>query len=141
MRLTTQTDFALRTLMYLTVRPGRATINQVATLFGISGHHVAKVVNVLARLGYIRCIRGVGGGIELARRPEDIHLGDLIQAMEGNLHLLECVDADNVCIIETFCKLKGALAGAEQVQLDFLNGVTLRDVTPTSRQLNRLEAV
>jgi Rrf2 family nitric oxide-sensitive transcriptional repressor len=141
MRLTTQTDFGLRTLMYLTARSGRATISQVATLFGISAHHVAKVVNFLARLGYIRCIRGLGGGIELARRPEDIRLGDLLQALEGDLHLLECVDAENVCVIETFCKLKGALAEAEQVQLDFLNGVTLRDVTPTNRELNRLKIV
>lgn len=140
MRLTTQTDFALRTLMYLTTRSGRATIAQVAELFGISAHHVAKVVNVLARLGYIRCIRGIGGGIELARKPEEIRLGDLIQAMEGDMHLLACVDTDNVCIIQSFCKLKGVLADAEQVQLDFLNGVTLREVTPTNRQLNRIEA-
>lgn len=126
--------------MYLTTRSGRATIAQVAELFGISAHHVAKVVNVLARLGYIRCIRGIGGGIELARKPEEIRLGDLIQAMEGDMHLLACVDTDNVCIIQSFCKLKGVLADAEQVQLDFLNGVTLREVTPTNRQLNRIEA-
>ena len=65
MRLTTQTDFALRTLMYLAAISGRATISQVAGLFDISSHHVAKVVNQLARLGYLRSIRGIGGGIEL----------------------------------------------------------------------------
>src|SRR5688500_4975247 len=98
MRLTTHTDYALRTLMYLTARSGRATIAQVAELFGISAHHVAKVVNLLARLGYIRCIRGIGGGIELARQPEDVRLGDLIEALEGDMHLLECVDVENVCV-------------------------------------------
>jgi Rrf2 family nitric oxide-sensitive transcriptional repressor len=138
MRLTTHTDYALRTLMYLTARSGRATIAQVAELFDISAHHVAKIVNLLARLGYIRCIRGVGGGIELARRPEDVRLGDLIEALEGDMHLLECVGVDNVCTLESFCKLKGALAEAERVQIEYLNGVTLRDVTPTRRQLNRL---
>lgn len=139
MRLTTQTDYALRTLMYLAVRSGRATIAQIAELFGISVHHVAKVINVLARLGYIRSIRGIGGGIELARLPEDIRLGDVIQAMEGNMHLLECVDTANVCVIQSFCKLKAVLADAERVQMDFLNRATLRDVTPTKRQLNQLE--
>ena len=141
MRLTTQTDFALRTLMYLTARSGRATIAQVAELFGISAHHVAKVVNLLARLGYVRSIRGIGGGIELARRPEEVRLGDFIEALEGNMHLLDCVETEQLCAIQSFCKLKGVLAEAERVQIEYLNSVTLRDVTPTSRQLNRLALV
>ena len=139
MRLTTYTDFALRTLMYLTARSGRATIAQVADLFGISSHHVAKVVNHLARLGYLRCIRGIGGGIELARLPEDIRLGEVIEAMEGNLHLMECMESDDVCAIQPFCKLKAAFAEAERVQLEFLNGITLRDVSPTKRRLSQLD--
>ena len=141
MRLTTQTDFALRTMMYLTARSGRATIAQVAELFGISAHHVAKVVNLLARLGYVRSIRGIGGGIELACQPEELRLGDFIEALEGNLHLLECIESEQVCAIESFCKLKGVLAEAERVQIEYLNSVTLRDVTPTGRQLNRLALV
>jgi Rrf2 family nitric oxide-sensitive transcriptional repressor len=141
MRLTTQTDFALRTMMYLTARSGRATIAQVAELFGISAHHVAKVVNLLARLGYVRSIRGIGGGIELACQPEEVRLGDFVEALEGDMHLLDCVDAEQVCVIQSFCKLKGVLAEAERVQIEYLNSVTLRDVTPTGRQLNRLALV
>lgn len=141
MRLTTQTDFALRTMMYLTARSGRATIAQVAELFGISAHHVAKVVNLLARLGYVRSIRGIGGGIELACQPEEVRLGQFIEALEGNMHLLECIESEQVCAIESFCKLKGVLAEAERVQIEYLNTVTLRDVTPTGRQLNRLALV
>jgi Rrf2 family transcriptional regulator, nitric oxide-sensitive transcriptional repressor len=135
MRLTTQTDFALRTLMYLAAISGRATISQVAGLFDISSHHVAKVVNQLSRLGYLRSIRGIGGGIELARRPEDIRLGQVIVEMEGNMHLLPCVATTDVCAIESFCKLKGVLAEAERVQLAYLNGKTLSDVAPTKRRL------
>jgi Rrf2 family nitric oxide-sensitive transcriptional repressor len=56
------------------------------------------------------------------------------------MHLLECVAVENVCAIESFCKLKGALAEAERVQLNFLNTVTLADVIPTRRQLQRVEA-
>jgi Rrf2 family nitric oxide-sensitive transcriptional repressor len=141
MRLTTQTDYALRTMMYLTARSGRATIAQVAELFGISAHHVAKVVNLLARLGYVRSIRGIGGGIELACQPDQVRLGQFIEALEGNMHLLECIESEQVCVIESFCRLKGVLAEAERVQIEYLNGVTLRDVTPTGRQLNRVALV
>ena len=140
MRLTTQTDFALRTLMYLTARSGRATVAQVAQLYGISTHHVAKVVNLLGRYGYVRNVRGIGGGIELARPPDEIRLGDVVESFEGNMHLLECVDTENVCAIESFCKLKRVLAEAERIQLEYLNSVTLADVAPAARQLARVES-
>lgn len=140
MRLTTQTDFALRTLMYLVSIKGRTTAAQVAKLYGISTNHMAKVVNQLARLGYVRSIRGIGGGIELARQPEEIRLGEVIEAFEGNMHLLDCVATDDVCAIQSFCKLKGALAEAEKVQLEYLNNVTLADVAPTKRQFARVDS-
>ena len=132
------TDFALRTLMYLGSTAARTTASHVAGVFGISANHLAKVVHRLAQLGYVRSARGIGGGIQLARRPEDIRLGEVIEAFEGNMHLLECVQTEGVCVIESFCKLKGALAEAERVQLDFLNSVTLRDVIPTSSQFRRV---
>lgn len=138
MRLTTHTDFALRTLMYLASKAERATVAQVAELYGISSHHIAKVVNQLARLGYVRSIRGIGGGIELARQPSEIRLGDVVEALEGNLHLLDCVATANVCTIQSFCKLKGVLAEAERVQRDYLNTVTLADVVPAQRQLAQI---
>jgi Rrf2 family transcriptional regulator, nitric oxide-sensitive transcriptional repressor len=137
-QLTIQTDFALRTLMYLAARSGRATIAQVAGLYGISANHVAKVVNQLARLGYVRSIRGIGGGIELARQPEEIRIGEVVTAFEGNRHLLECIGTEGVCVIQPFCNLKGVLAEAERLQRDYLNSVTLQDVMPTSRQLSTL---
>ncbi|EDL59560.1 RrF2 family transcriptional regulator [Gimesia maris] len=138
MQLTMQTDYALRTLMYLASQDDRATVANVAELFQISSHHVAKVVNQLSRLGYIRSVRGMGGGIELAVPLEKIRLGDVIERFEGNLHLLECVGTENVCIIQPFCKLKGVLAEAERVQLEYLNSVTLADVAPSHRQLKSI---
>ncbi len=118
MKLTTHTDFALRTLMYLATTGGRSTAAQVADLYGVSQHHLAKVVNHLARLGYVRSIRGIGGGIELAKQPEDVLIGEVVEALEGNMHLLDCVATDDVCAIESFCKLKKVLAEAERVAED-----------------------
>jgi Rrf2 family nitric oxide-sensitive transcriptional repressor len=130
MRLSLQTDFALRTLMYLADRPGRTTVQAIADFFQISAAHVAKVVNQLARLGYVRSIRGAGGGIEMAKPAAEIRIGDVIQAFEGKLHLLECVGTENVCVIQPHCKLRGVLAHAEQIQTAYLNGVRLSDVLP-----------
>ncbi|MFG0332995.1 MAG: RrF2 family transcriptional regulator [Maioricimonas sp. JB049] len=140
MRLTIQTDYALRTLMYLATFAGRATSAQIAGLFGISANHVAKVVNQLARLGYVRSIRGIGGGIELARDPGTVQIGRVIEDFEGSMRLLECVDTDNICAIEKFCKLKNVLSEAEQLQRNYLNSVTLADVIPAKNQLKSVAA-
>jgi Rrf2 family nitric oxide-sensitive transcriptional repressor len=131
MRLSLQTDYALRTLMFLaSKKKSRATVAGVAKFFDISRPHVAKVVNQLARLGFIRSLRGAGGGIELGRDPAQIRVGDVVLAFEGNMHLLECVGTDDVCVIQKHCKLRIVLARAERLQFDYLNEVRLTDVIP-----------
>lgn len=138
MKLATQTDYALRTLMFLATRETRAHVADIANLFGISVNHVAKVVNLLAREGYITSTRGVGGGIELAGHPEDISIGAVVALVERDMHLLSCVGSDDTCVIHSFCRLKGVLAEAERIQREYLDSVTLADVIPTRRQLSRI---
>ncbi|GIW96265.1 MAG: transcriptional regulator [Pirellulaceae bacterium] len=137
MRLALHTDYALRTLMYLAVVGRQATAREVAEFYGISADHVAKVVNQLARRGYVQSVRGAGGGIRLSRAPEAISVGEVIEAMEGPLHLLDCVGSDGVCIIESYCKLRQVLREAERIQADYLRSVKLSDVLPGVRQLER----
>jgi Rrf2 family nitric oxide-sensitive transcriptional repressor len=139
MRLTNHTDYSLRTLMYLATTRRRITIDDVANLFGISANHVAKVVNHLARCGYVRSIRGIGGGIELAMSPEEISVGAVITSC-GGTQLLECVSIENVCVIQSFCKLKGVLAEAERIQMDYLNSIKLTDIVPQKRQLDSIDS-
>jgi Rrf2 family nitric oxide-sensitive transcriptional repressor len=138
MRLALHTDFALRTLMFLAGRAGRASINDVADFFDISRDHVAKVAQRLAREGFIRSMRGVGGGLELARRPDDITIGEVIERFEGSMHLLDCVVVENVCRIQPGCKLRHVLAEAERLQTEYLRSVRLGDVVRTGHSLVEL---
>jgi len=140
MRLALQTDYALRTLMYLAFQGQRATAADVAQFYDISLPHVAKVVNQLARWGYVRSVRGAGGGIELARAPQSIRIGEVIAAFEGNLHLLECVGTEDVCVIQPFCKLRGVLAEAERLQTEYLKSVSLADVLPSRKRMHTTAA-
>ncbi len=135
MRLALQTDYALRTLIYLAGHARRAHIAHVAAFFAISKDHVAKVVQQLVRLGFVRSIRGVGGGIELARPAESISVGEVVLAIEGNLHLLDCVATENLCVIQPACKLRRVLTEAERIQSDYLNSVRLSDVVNPGEQL------
>jgi Rrf2 family nitric oxide-sensitive transcriptional repressor len=137
MRLALHTDYALRTLMYLAARGRRARVDDIAGFFAISAHHVAKVVQQLARLGFVRSHRGAGGGLELARPAADIRVGEVITAMEGNTHLLECVGTDDVCVIQAACRLRHVLAKAERLQMDYLDNVRLADLVRPGETLKR----
>jgi Rrf2 family nitric oxide-sensitive transcriptional repressor len=125
--------------MYLAARPGRHTIEEVAQFFQISQTHVGKVVNQLARAGFVRSIRGIGGGLEIARSPDEITIGDVIRSVEGNVHLLECISMEDVCVIQRHCKLRTVLDRAERIQFDYLNSVRLSDVLPFGQPVRNLK--
>jgi len=135
MRLALHTDYALRTLMFLAAKPGRGSIGQVAEFFRISKDHVAKVVQNLARLEYVRSIRGIGGGIELLKRPDDIRVGQVLRDFEGSMQLLDCVATENLCVIQPGCRLRRVLAEAQRLQMDYLDSVRLSDVVQPGGQL------
>jgi Rrf2 family nitric oxide-sensitive transcriptional repressor len=138
MRLALHTDFALRLLMFLAARAGRANVAEVAEFYGISRDHLAKVAQRLAQEGYVRTIRGIGGGLELAQSPDDIRVGHVIEAFEGSMHLLDCVAVPGLCVIQPGCKLRGVLAEAERLQMDYLNSVRLSDVVKPRSSLVEL---
>jgi Rrf2 family nitric oxide-sensitive transcriptional repressor len=73
----------------------------------------------------------------LAKSPAEIRIGEVVLAFEGNMHLLECVGRDQVCVIESFCKLRGVLAEAERLQAEYLNRVTLQDVIPPRTKMKQ----
>ncbi|MDP7205378.1 MAG: Rrf2 family transcriptional regulator [Pirellulaceae bacterium] len=141
MKLSLQTDYALRTLIYAAYRNERITIADVAEFYGISRPHVAKVVNLLSKHGFLRSIRGIGGGVEIARPVDGISVGEVIQCSEGKTHLLDCVSQKNICVIEQFCKLKSVLAEAERIQLDFLMNQSIADMLPRRREIVQLQTV
>jgi len=126
--------------MFLVSRPGRTTIAEVAGFFEISKDHLAKVTQRMVRLGYVRSIRGINGGIELTRSPDVITIGQVIRDFEGALHYLECVGATTqVCVIQPGCALRGVFAEAERLQWEYLDSVKLSSVVNPNVDLVQLK--
>ena len=130
MRLSLQTDFAMRTLLYVATASGRSTVGEISAFFQISAHHLGKVVHRLGRLGFVTNVRGPQGGVALARPAREITIGEVVRGFEPTLHLLECVGTDGVCVIQPGCKLRRALAEAERLMIEHLDGVTLESLLP-----------
>lgn len=130
MHLTLHTDYALRVLLYLRLSEDeKATIQEIADSYDISKNHLMKVVQRLAGLGYVDASRGRGGGLLLAKAPEEINLGHLVEQMEPHLNLVECFDLEtNTCPIARACDLKSVLGEAQQGFLAVLRRYTLADL-------------
>ncbi|MDO4641149.1 MAG: Rrf2 family transcriptional regulator [Neisseria sp.] len=128
MYLTQHTDFGLRVLIYAAVNDdGLVNIGTIADAYQISKSHLMKVVTALVKGGFLDSIRGKGGGLRLARAPEEINIGHVIRCLEPMI-LAECMSDKNECLLTPSCRLAGILNGAGQAFLNYLEGFSLADL-------------
>lgn len=130
MQLTLNTDYSLRVLLYVAERPSeQISTKDISDFFNISQNHLVKVVNNLGKLGYLSLKRGrYGGGIKLAKKPEEINIGQVVEMIEP-MTIVECFDpAKNTCQITSSCKLKGVLMRARVNFVDQLKMTNLKDL-------------
>lgn len=142
MRLTVHSDYSLRVLMYLAAFPDRlATSEQIAAAYDISQNHVMKVVQTLARNGFVETLRGRSGGIWLAHPAQEITVANVLRATEEDFHLVECFRPKNACCITPACGLRGALSDALDAYLQVLDEWTLAQLVASPKRLaNHLAA-
>jgi len=128
MKLSKQTDYAFRTLIFLAHLPAKeqSTIQHICDYYGISSNHISKVVMHLVRLGYVEATRGKGGGIRLSKPAEEIALVDVVSHFETTLKPINC--NEQPCRIISSCKLKGLLEKAVEAFLAVLAAYTLADL-------------
>jgi Rrf2 family nitric oxide-sensitive transcriptional repressor len=129
MKLMAFTDFGLRALMRLAGEPDRLfSTSEIAAEFGISRHHLMKVVGDLAQAGFVATRRGGAGGFRLARSAQAISLGEVVRALEARHALVECFREDGgTCVLTPRCRLKAKLASAREAFLRELDRTTLAD--------------
>ena len=140
MKLSAYSDYAVRVLMQTTLRsPQRVTVAEVALTFGISRHHLVKVVHDLGRAGYLVTQRGIGGGFTLGRAPEDIRLGDVVRLGEESETVIDCREEGNrACRLLPVCRLKGVLDEAAAAFFAVVDRYTLADLV---KQRSKMRAV
>jgi Rrf2 family nitric oxide-sensitive transcriptional repressor len=140
MRLTTFTDYSLRVLIYLGTRNDeRTAVGDIAEAYGISKHHLMKVILFLVDAGYVQTTRGKGGGVELKLDPERIRIGDVVRKAEVDSVLVECFGRDtSTCRIQRPCLLRGAFEKALQAFYAVLDTYTLADLLDNQPALARV---
>lgn len=139
MRLTTFSDYSMRVLMYLALQQEqRVTIGDIAKRYQISENHLTKVVHFLAKAGYIKTIRGKGGGLKLNKTLESINLGEVVRQTEGDEGLLPCVQGEGDCCLIPVCRLIGILRESQQALYQVLDKYTLADLLVDKAPLRQI---
>ena len=96
MRLTDYTDYSLRVMLYLAVRPeGLTTIQEISDAYGISKNHLMKVVQRLGELGWIETVRGRNGGLKLNERSAALTIGEVVRNTENDFAIVGCFAGDD----------------------------------------------
>jgi Rrf2 family nitric oxide-sensitive transcriptional repressor len=129
-QLTLHADYALRVLLYLASHPDRTiSTSEIGKAYGISKHHLVRVVQRLNEHGFVAVTPGRFGGASLARPAHEINVGTVVRSTETNLSIVECFNlATNTCVIAPVCRLKGILHDALRSFMSVLDGYTLADL-------------
>jgi Rrf2 family nitric oxide-sensitive transcriptional repressor len=139
-QISAYSDYSLRVLMYAALRsPARITIDEVAVAFGISRHHLVKIVHDLGRSGYLETYRGIGGGFTLARPADEIGVGDIVRLGEESETVIECNRMrGGPCRIRFVCRLKGVLDEAAAAFFAVLDRYSLADLVEKASPLRQV---
>lgn len=139
MRLTRGADYGLRGMIHLAQLPmGEiALVRDVAGTEQVPESYLAKIFQDLSRSGLMVSHRGAKGGFSLARDPAEITLREMVEAIEGPIFLVPCLDSRQHCDRMGECALQEAMALAQDRFLEQLDKTSLRSLADRSAELAR----
>ncbi len=143
MRLTSAADYAVRAMIHLACLPEGDFVlrTDIAEAQGIPTSFMAKILRSLVRAGLLRSSRGVNGGFALARPAAEIHMLDIVEAIEGPLALTDCTPDGGGCTWFHECPASLVWCRLQSAMKDILRGVTLEQLVSTPRRNGRVTRV
>ncbi|MGH1349551.1 MAG: iron-responsive transcriptional regulator RirA [Methyloligellaceae bacterium] len=140
MRLTRQTSYTVRILMYCAANSEEfSKVSAISSVYNIPEPYLFKILKPLVNAGYVETVRGRNGGIRLARPKSEIILGDVIKLSEENFILAECFESGETdCPLVSDCKLNRALNNALDAFFEVLNSYTIEDLSAGNSNINML---
>ncbi len=140
MRLTRQTNYAIRILMYCAANEGRLSrIPEIAAAYGVSELFLFKILQPLVENGFAQTVRGRNGGVRLGKPAADITLLDVVRVTEESFAMAECFEADaSECPLIDSCSLNEALRKALGAFFDVLDGYSIEQLVNTKPNIRSL---
>ena len=135
MMISTKGRYALRIMIDLAQHDSDVpvTVREIADRQDISGKYMEQIIGVLTRSGLLRSIRGAQGGYHLSRPAQEITVGMILRATEGDLAPVECVvDGAQHCDRSGMCPSRAVFSKVYHAINGVIDSVTLRELMPES---------
>ncbi|MBP3657401.1 MAG: Rrf2 family transcriptional regulator [Clostridia bacterium] len=140
MMISTKGRYALRIMADLAQHDGETpvSVREIAQRQEISGKYMEQIISVLSRAGLLRSVRGAQGGYHLAKSPDDITVGMILRATEGDLAPAECVGSDNApCERRGECPSHLVFSRVYSAINGVIDGICLSDLLPEGNPVER----
>ena len=140
LRLTRAADYAVRAMMHIGSLPenGVALKDDIAQAQHIPPSFSAKILRQLVKTGLLRSARGVNGGFGLARDAAKINLLEIVEGIEGPLHLNDCVPDPDHCTLSHDCPVSTVWLEVQNQMTALLRETTLETLLAAPRKNKRV---
>ena len=130
MKLSTRGRYGTRALLDLALRQGEGPVllKDIAERQQISLRYLEHLITPLIAGGIVRSTRGAGGGVWLARPPEEIRLSEVMQLLEGSIAPSECINNPDICSRSASCVTRDVWGELKNVMNGVLESTTLQNL-------------
>lgn len=136
MKISTKGDYGIRALIELAHHYGEPRpmqSSEIAARQKIPESYLEQLLTTLRRAGFIRSVRGPQGGHALIRDPRDVRISEVIEALEGPVMPVECLDEKSQCSRSGGCAQREMWAEVRDAVLAVLNRTTVADLAERDR--------
>ncbi|MFW5775639.1 MAG: RrF2 family transcriptional regulator [Chitinivibrionales bacterium] len=143
MKLSTKCRYGARALVEIASHFGDAPAKRkdIAQIQGLSDSYLENILITLKNAGIIDTVRGAKGGYVLSRPPEKITLLDVVQALEGSLAPVECLQKPSACSRTGDCVTRDVWRRVQQAEEEVLRNTTLKDLIDKRNSVPEIDYV
>jgi len=117
---------------------GPVNLKDMAARQAISRRYLEHLMSRLVSAGLVRSVRGRSGGFVLTQEPSEITLAEIIEALEGQINVVECGSDPSICDRFSDCVTRAVWEDVSRVITEHLSKITLDDLR--TRQQERMRA-
>lgn len=130
LKLTKKSDYGLIALQHFTLHAGgeSASAKKIAELYSIPLPLLSKILQKLARSGFLAASAGAAGGYRLARDPRRISALEVVRSLEGPVLTTQCRSGAGACERQKFCTVREPLGKVNGRIIQLLESITLAEL-------------
>ena len=136
MRVSMKVDYAVRALIDLGQHFGEGAVQtaEIAARQSIPEPYLDQVLSSLRKAGFVRSRRGPLGGHYLAREPQEVSLGSVVDALEGVSPPIDCMDGTLDCPMLDCCAQQDIWRDVDRITHKFLEATSIAELVARQTQ-------